>query len=81
MQKIYYLQLVNKSREIRDIFKGKHGKCMSVSQGKLYIGCTDSSIQVSFVVLFSTYIIAYSKNYKHDMMLYFRSIPRHTIGK
>ncbi|WJX23529.1 hypothetical protein P8452_12732 [Trifolium repens] len=39
------VKLVNKSREIRDIFKGKHGKCMTVSQGKLYIGCTDSSIQ------------------------------------
>ncbi|CAJ2662194.1 unnamed protein product [Trifolium pratense] len=39
------VKLVNKSREIRDIFKGKHGKCMTVSQGKLYLGCTDSSIQ------------------------------------
>lgn len=39
------IKLVNKSREIRDIFKGKHGKCMAVDHGKLYIGCTDSSIQ------------------------------------
>ncbi|XP_050921255.1 putative E3 ubiquitin-protein ligase LIN-1 isoform X2 [Lathyrus oleraceus] len=39
------IKVVNKSREIRDIFKGKHGKCMIVAQGKLYTGCTDSSIQ------------------------------------
>ncbi|CAI8584680.1 unnamed protein product [Vicia faba] len=39
------IKVVNKSREIRDIFKGKHGKCMAVAQGKLYTGCTDSSIQ------------------------------------
>ncbi|KAJ1407660.1 WD40/YVTN repeat-like-containing domain superfamily [Sesbania bispinosa] len=39
------LKLVNESRMIRDIFKGKHVKCMTVVQGKLYIGCSDSSIQ------------------------------------
>ncbi|KAK7303780.1 hypothetical protein RJT34_14696 [Clitoria ternatea] len=39
------LKLVNESRVVRDIFKGKHVKCMVVAQGKLYIGCTDSSIQ------------------------------------
>ncbi|TKY72592.1 putative E3 ubiquitin-protein ligase LIN-1 [Spatholobus suberectus] len=39
------LKLVNESRVIRDILKGKHVKCMTVAQGKLYIGCTNSSIQ------------------------------------
>ncbi|XP_027359906.1 putative E3 ubiquitin-protein ligase LIN-1 isoform X1 [Abrus precatorius] len=39
------LKLINESRVIRDIFKGKHVKCMAIAQGKLYIGCTDSSIQ------------------------------------
>ncbi|KAK7329451.1 hypothetical protein VNO77_23620 [Canavalia gladiata] len=39
------LKLVNESRVIRDIFKGKHVKSNAVAQGKLYIGCTDSSIQ------------------------------------
>ncbi|XP_057430358.1 putative E3 ubiquitin-protein ligase LIN-1 isoform X2 [Lotus japonicus] len=39
------IKLVNESRVIRDIFKGKRVKCMTVTQGKLYIGCTDSSIQ------------------------------------
>lgn len=39
------LKLVNESRVIKDILKGKHVKSMTVAQGKLYIGCTDSSIQ------------------------------------
>ncbi|KAL2997460.1 hypothetical protein AAZX31_09G043200 [Glycine max] len=39
------LKLVNESRVTKDILKGKHVKCMTVAQGKLYIGCTDSSIQ------------------------------------
>ncbi|ESW10915.1 hypothetical protein PHAVU_009G249000 [Phaseolus vulgaris] len=39
------LKLVNESRVTRDILKGKNVKCMTVAQGKLYIGCTDSSIQ------------------------------------
>nr|KYP62445.1 Myosin heavy chain kinase B [Cajanus cajan] len=39
------LKLVNESRVIKDILKGKHAKSMTVAQGKLYIGCTDSSIQ------------------------------------
>ncbi|MED6213910.1 hypothetical protein PIB30_098017 [Stylosanthes scabra] len=39
------VKIVNDSRAIRNIFKGKHVKCMTLTQGKLYIGCTDSSIQ------------------------------------
>ncbi|XP_019439295.1 PREDICTED: putative E3 ubiquitin-protein ligase LIN-1 isoform X2 [Lupinus angustifolius] len=39
------VKLVNESRIVRDIFKGKHAKCIAGAQGKLYIGCTDSSIQ------------------------------------
>ncbi|KAL2970479.1 hypothetical protein AAZX31_15G141900 [Glycine max] len=39
------LKLVNESRVTKDILKGKHVKCMTVAQGKLYFGCTDSSIQ------------------------------------
>ncbi|XP_061348097.1 putative E3 ubiquitin-protein ligase LIN isoform X2 [Gastrolobium bilobum] len=38
-------QLIKESRVIGDIIKGKEAKCMAVAQGKLYIGCTDSSIQ------------------------------------
>ncbi|KAK7289927.1 hypothetical protein RIF29_03967 [Crotalaria pallida] len=40
------IKLVDESRVVRDIFKGKHSKCMAGgAKGKLYIGCTDSSIQ------------------------------------
>ncbi|KAE9598671.1 putative transcription factor WD40-like family [Lupinus albus] len=39
------IRLVNESRVVRDIFKGKHAKCIAGAQGKLYIGCTDSSIK------------------------------------
>ncbi|XP_061355802.1 squamosa promoter-binding-like protein 1 isoform X2 [Gastrolobium bilobum] len=41
-----YHQLIKESRVIGDIIKGKEAKCMAVAQGKLYIGCTDSSIQI-----------------------------------
>jgi len=40
---------------------------MTVAQGKLYIGCTDSSIQVS-ILLFD--IIQNHINCKHDMKLF-----------
>ncbi|KAL1320911.1 putative E3 ubiquitin-protein ligase LIN-1 isoform X2 [Arachis ipaensis] len=39
------IKIANDSRAIRNIFKGKHVKCMTLTRGKLYIGCTDSSIQ------------------------------------
>ncbi|CAL0301616.1 unnamed protein product [Lupinus luteus] len=39
------IKLVNESRVVREIFKGKHAKCIAGAKGKLYIGCTDSSIQ------------------------------------
>ncbi|XP_061355803.1 putative E3 ubiquitin-protein ligase LIN isoform X3 [Gastrolobium bilobum] len=39
------IKLIKESRVIGDIIKGKEAKCMAVAQGKLYIGCTDSSIQ------------------------------------
>ncbi|XP_054806841.1 putative E3 ubiquitin-protein ligase LIN-1 isoform X2 [Prosopis cineraria] len=39
------IKLVNESREVKNIFKGKHVKCMAVTQGRFYGGCTDSSIQ------------------------------------
>ncbi|XP_061376147.1 putative E3 ubiquitin-protein ligase LIN isoform X3 [Gastrolobium bilobum] len=39
------IKLIKESRVIGDIIKGKEAKCMAVAQRKLYIGCTDSSIQ------------------------------------
>ncbi|KAI4317580.1 hypothetical protein L6164_025441 [Bauhinia variegata] len=39
------IKLVSEARTVKDIFKDKHVKCMAVVQGKVYVGCTDSSIQ------------------------------------
>ncbi|XP_057958837.1 putative E3 ubiquitin-protein ligase LIN-2 isoform X2 [Malania oleifera] len=39
------LKVIDASRTSRDICKSKHVKCMRVAQRKIYIGCTDSSIQ------------------------------------
>ncbi|KAJ0716758.1 putative [Myosin heavy-chain] kinase transcription factor WD40-like family [Helianthus annuus] len=39
------LKVVDSSRKAKDIFKNKNVKCIRASQGKLYIGCMDSSIQ------------------------------------
>ncbi|KAJ7955118.1 RING-type E3 ubiquitin transferase [Quillaja saponaria] len=38
------MKVVDESRKVRDIFKGKRAKCVKEVQGKLYIGCTDSSM-------------------------------------
>ncbi|KAI9194693.1 hypothetical protein LWI28_008253 [Acer negundo] len=39
------LKVFDSSRTAKDIYKNKKVKCMSVVQGRIYIGCTDSSIQ------------------------------------
>ncbi|KFK38151.1 hypothetical protein AALP_AA3G075800 [Arabis alpina] len=39
------MKLLDESRISQSIFKGKGVKSMVTSQGKIYIGCTDSSIQ------------------------------------
>ncbi|KAK9068062.1 hypothetical protein SSX86_012173 [Deinandra increscens subsp. villosa] len=39
------MKVFDSSRKVNDIFKNKHVKCIRASQGKVYIGCMDSSIQ------------------------------------
>ncbi|XP_028751660.1 putative E3 ubiquitin-protein ligase LIN-1 isoform X2 [Neltuma alba] len=39
------IKLVSESREVKSTFKGKHVKCMAVTQGRIYAGCADSSLQ------------------------------------
>lgn len=37
--------MIDASRKAKDVFKNKRVKCMRVAQGKVYAGCSDSSIQ------------------------------------
>ncbi|KAK6161171.1 hypothetical protein DH2020_004552 [Rehmannia glutinosa] len=39
------IKVIDASRKAKDIFKNKRVKCVKVSQGKVYAGCMDSSIQ------------------------------------
>ncbi|KAL8210166.1 hypothetical protein R6Q57_006898 [Mikania cordata] len=39
------MKVFDSSRKVKDIFKNKHVKCIRANQGKVYIGCMDSSIQ------------------------------------
>ncbi|KAF6143709.1 hypothetical protein GIB67_021719 [Kingdonia uniflora] len=39
------IKVFDASRKVKIIFKSKNVKCMAVVQGKLYLGCKDSSIQ------------------------------------
>uniref|UniRef100_A0A1D1YLZ1 Putative E3 ubiquitin-protein ligase LIN-1 n=1 Tax=Anthurium amnicola TaxID=1678845 RepID=A0A1D1YLZ1_9ARAE len=39
------LKVCQSSRIIQTFCKNKHVRCLGISQGKLYVGCTDSSIQ------------------------------------
>lgn len=39
------LKMIDASRKAKDVFKNKCVKCMRVAQGKVYAGCSDSSIQ------------------------------------
>ncbi|KAL5785199.1 hypothetical protein ACOSQ2_007591 [Xanthoceras sorbifolium] len=39
------LKVFDSSRTAKDVCRSKSVKCMSVVQGRIYIGCTDSSIQ------------------------------------
>lgn len=39
------MKVFDASRKVDDIFKSKRVKCIRVAQGKLYVGCMDSSIQ------------------------------------
>ncbi|CAA3003071.1 E3 ubiquitin- ligase LIN [Olea europaea subsp. europaea] len=39
------MKVFDASRKVNDVFKSKRVKCTRVAQGKLYIGCMDSSIQ------------------------------------
>ncbi|CAN0855756.1 Putative E3 ubiquitin-protein ligase LIN-1 [Linum grandiflorum] len=40
------IKVIDSSRKVRDMCKSKKAKCMStVVQGKIYVGCTDASIQ------------------------------------
>jgi len=48
----FYFKVYDSSRTARDICKAKKVKSMRVVQGKIYIGCKDSSIQVQLKSLF-----------------------------
>nr|XP_043629685.1 putative E3 ubiquitin-protein ligase LIN isoform X2 [Erigeron canadensis] len=39
------LKVFDSSRKVKDVLKNKNVKCIKASQGKVYIGCMDSSIQ------------------------------------
>ncbi|XP_021904912.1 putative E3 ubiquitin-protein ligase LIN-1 isoform X2 [Carica papaya] len=39
------MKLIDSSRMVKSICKGKSVSCMTVVQGKIYMGCTDSSIK------------------------------------
>ncbi|KAK6913763.1 WD40 repeat [Dillenia turbinata] len=39
------IRVIDPSRTVKDVSKSKHVKCMTVYQGKIFAGCTDSSIQ------------------------------------
>ncbi|KAI7743452.1 hypothetical protein M8C21_011303, partial [Ambrosia artemisiifolia] len=39
------MKVIDSSRKVKDVFKNKNVKCIKASQGKVYIGCMDSSIQ------------------------------------
>ncbi|KAI3505102.1 hypothetical protein L1887_27007 [Cichorium endivia] len=38
------LKVIDSSRKVKDVMKNKNVKCIRASQGKVYIGCMDSSI-------------------------------------
>ncbi|CAA0817506.1 Transducin/WD40 repeat-like superfamily protein [Striga hermonthica] len=44
------LKVIDASRKAKDVFKNKCVKCVRVSQGKVYGGCIDSSIQELMIV-------------------------------
>ncbi|KAI3469373.1 hypothetical protein Pfo_026036 [Paulownia fortunei] len=44
------LKVIDASRKAKDIFKNKRVKCIRVTQGKVYAGCTDSSIQELIII-------------------------------
>ncbi|KAL9161312.1 hypothetical protein ABFS82_07G013400 [Erythranthe guttata] len=44
------LKVVDGSRKAKDVFKNKRVKCLNVTQGKVYAGCTDSSIQELMII-------------------------------
>ncbi|KAJ0802953.1 putative [Myosin heavy-chain] kinase transcription factor WD40-like family [Helianthus annuus] len=39
------MKVIDSSRKVKDVFKNKNVKCIKACQGKVYIGCMDSSIQ------------------------------------
>ncbi|KAJ4722163.1 RING-type E3 ubiquitin transferase [Melia azedarach] len=39
------MKVIDSSRTLKDICRSKGAKCMSVMQGRIYVGCMDSSIQ------------------------------------
>ncbi|CAK9138979.1 unnamed protein product [Ilex paraguariensis] len=43
--KSHKMKVFDESRKAKDLFKNKHVKCIRVAQGKVYVGCKDSSIQ------------------------------------
>lgn len=45
-----FFKVIDASRKARDVFKNKRVKCTRVSQGKVYAGCTDSSIQEMMIM-------------------------------
>ena len=48
IKKYDVMQVFDSSRKVKDAFKSKHVKCIRASQGKIYVGCMDSSIQVGY---------------------------------
>jgi len=47
MQELIF-QVIDASRTVKDFCKSKNVKSICVIQGKIYAGCKDSSVQVSF---------------------------------
>ncbi|PWA47331.1 transducin/WD40 repeat-like superfamily protein [Artemisia annua] len=43
------MKVFDSSRKVKDVLKNKHVKCIRSSQGKVYIGCMDSSIQELYI--------------------------------
>ncbi|RZR91583.1 hypothetical protein BHM03_00019723 [Ensete ventricosum] len=42
----YFSQVCQASRSIQTLCKNKHIKCLVMARDKVYLGCTDSSIQI-----------------------------------
>nr|GEX01838.1 hypothetical protein [Tanacetum cinerariifolium] len=48
-RKLHKMKAFDSSRKVKDALRNKHVKCTRSSQGKVYIGCMDSSIQELYI--------------------------------